>query len=95
MAVSIEQALRDRPGAGNRGRLRQWKAGESLKFEIQPAANPASTGARGKGCGPGLWADFSPITWLSSAIIRRRAGMTHASNAAPNFPLDPALAVLR
>ncbi len=93
MAVSIEQARRDRPTpdmapvptAGN---------GPGLKFEIQPAANPMSEKDRAaKLVDPG----FGRIFTDHMAIVRYdQAKGWHGARveSRANFPLDPATAVL-
>ncbi|MDO9562453.1 MAG: branched-chain amino acid aminotransferase [Bradyrhizobium sp.] len=92
MAVSIEQARRDRPTP--EAAPVAAAAGKGLKFEIQPAANPASEKDRAaRLADPGFGRVFSD----HMAIVRYdQAQGWHGARveSRANFPLDPATAVL-
>src|SRR5450631_352774 len=91
MAVSIEQARRDRPAPEI---APVPAAGMSLKFEIQPATNPTSEKERAaRLVDPG----FGRIFTDHMAVVRySQAKGWHGARveSRANFPLDPATAVL-
>ncbi len=93
MAVSIEQARKDRPTPDVAPAPSAGK-GMSLKFEIQPAPNPVTEKERAaKLADPG----FGRVFTDHMAIVRYdQAKGWHGARveARANFPLDPALAVL-
>ena len=94
MAVSIEQARKDRPTADIGSAATAGSKAMSLKFEIQPAANTVSEKDRAaKLMDPG----FGRVFTDHMAIVRydQAKGWHDARvESRANFPLDPATAVL-
>ena len=94
MAVSIEQARRDRPAPDSAPVPTAGSRGMSLKFEILPAASPTSEQERAaRLVDPG----FGRIFTDHMAVVRyNQAKGWHGARveSRANFPLDPAAAVL-
>ena len=80
--------------AGHRAGSDSGKQGQGNEFEIR---NPARGRLRcpRRTARPSWWipasAGFSPITWRSSATIRRKGWHDARVESRANFPLDPAL----
>src|SRR5450755_2596745 len=94
MAVSIEQARRDRPAPEIAPVPTAGSKAMRLKFEIQPATNPTSEKERAaRLVDPG----FGRIFTDHMAVVRySQAKGWHGARveSRANFPLDPATAVL-
>src|SRR6202047_4259490 len=94
MGVSFEQARRHRPAPEIAPVPTAESKGMSLKFEIQPATNPASEKERAaRLVDPGFGRIFTDHT----AVVRyNQAKGWHGARveSRANFPLDPATAVL-
>src|SRR6267154_667180 len=94
MGVSFEQARSDRPAPEIAPVPTAGSRGMSLKFEIQPAANPTSEKERAaRLVDPG----FGRIFTDHMAVVRyNQAQGWHDARieSRANFPIDPALAVL-